>query len=77
MGKCLNICERYETTHNRNAYARGFKYCAKCRLFINFTMIMCPCCNGFLRTKSHQPNKSNMKMIIVKKRESRGEREDG
>jgi len=67
MGKeCIGICERYETTHNRNAYDRYFKYCAKCRLFIKILTIMCPCCNGFLRTKSHQPNKSK---IVIRKRE--------
>ena len=26
--------------------------------------IKCPCCNGFLRTKSHQPNKSKITIKI-------------
>lgn len=55
MGKeCIAICNRYETTHRKNAYSRGFKYCARCSLFIKVTSIKCPCCNTFLRTKSHQ-----------------------
>lgn len=59
MGRgCVSICSRYETTHHREAYERGFKYCAECRLFIYIQTIKCPCCNGFLRVKSHQPNKS-------------------
>ena len=41
----MGICGRCLTTYNRNAYGRGFKYCARCRLFINVVDIMCPCCN--------------------------------
>lgn len=66
MGKgCIGICNRYETTHHREAYGRGFKYCAKCRLFIYIQTIKCPCCKGFLRVKSHQPNKC--KTILLEK----------
>jgi len=68
MGKCLGICGRYETTYNRDAYSRGFKYCASCRLFIQIQTIKCPCCNGFLRTKSHQPNKSKITIKIPSER---------
>ena len=67
MGRgCMGICGRYETTYNRNAYSRGYKFCTECRLFISTQTVMCPCCNGFLRVKSHQPNKS--KVILVKER---------
>jgi len=67
MGRgCIGVCSRYETTYHREAYSRGFKYCVECRLFIQLETIKCPCCNGFLRVKSHQPNKS--KIIIGVKR---------
>jgi len=61
---CLGICNGYETTYSSGAYSRGFKYCARCGLFIQVQTIKCPCCNGFLRAKSHQPNKSK-KIIKV------------
>ncbi len=67
MGKeCIGICNRYETTYNRKAYARGFKYCARCRTFIKITLRMCPCCGGFLRTKSHQKS-LQIKLIVRSK----------
>jgi len=62
--ECIGVCNRYETTYNREAYSRGFKYCARCRTFIKIQTIMCPCCNGFLRTKSHQ-SKPMEKIIKV------------
>ena len=65
MGRgCIGICNRYEITHNREAYSRGFKYCARCRLFIQVQTIKCPCCTGFLRTKSHQSDKSKIILVI-------------
>ena len=55
MGReCLGICGRYETTYNRGAYARGFKHCSRCYLFIKVSENVCPCCKTPLRGKSHQ-----------------------
>jgi len=54
MGReCLGICGRYDTT-GFAGYTKGYKYCTRCYLFIKVTTVMCPCCNAFLRTKSHQ-----------------------
>ena len=71
MGKeCIGICSRYETTYNRQAYARGFKYCARCKTFIKIVLRMCPCCGGFLRTKSHQNSPSIQSVSTPKIRRS-------
>lgn len=71
MGReCIGICGRYETTYNRAAYSRGFKWCARCRSFIKITTVMCPCCNGFLRTKSHQTPLTEP-LVISQKGESK------
>lgn len=54
---CIGICDHYDTT-GFAGYVKGYKYCTRCNLFIKVTSIKCPCCNTFLRTKSHQYNVS-------------------
>jgi len=58
MGRaCIGICGRYETTYNRGAYERGFKYCSRCYSFLKIDENICPCCKTPLRSRSHQGKK--------------------
>ena len=55
MGKaCIGICGRYDTT-GFAGYARGYKWCSRCHLFIKVHTVMCPCCGGFLRIVKRGP----------------------
>ena len=45
---CKGICKPYKT--KRNYTKKDHKYCKKCRLFIKYSGINCPCCNSVLKT---------------------------
>jgi len=53
MGECLGICNGYDTTAHAG-YAKGYKWCTRCHLFIRVSGVMCPCCKTQLRVRSFQ-----------------------
>jgi len=49
---CKGICPQYATQKPlmNSRYDAGQKRCNTCAIFINYTGVLCPCCNVILRT---------------------------